>query len=75
MISEGKIKYDKSIFAEKEMDLTKKELEDIYNSERTLLISGKLKLTPRVDKKEKIKQDLQKAKDLDEVKEIIKELI
>lgn len=78
MISDGKDGYDKSIFSVKEMDLTKKELEDIYNSERTLLINGKLVLTPRVDKKAKMKElelELEKATDLDKTKELIKKLI
>ena len=78
MISKGKIKYDKSIFAEKEMNLTKKQLDELYNSERTLLIRGKLVMNPRVDKQSKIKEletELEKATDLDKTKQLIKKLI
>lgn len=78
MISEGKIKYDKSIFSEKEINLTKKELEDIYNSERTILKNGKLTLKPRIDKKSKVKEletQLDSSSNIEEIKEIIKEFI
>lgn len=78
MISEGKIKYDKSIFSEKEINLTKKELEDIYNSERTILKNGKLTLKPRVDKKAKAKEletKLDQSSNLEEIKNVIKEFI
>jgi len=78
MISEGQIQYDKSIFAEKEMTLTKKQLEDIQNSEKTLLINGKLELTPRIDKQAKTKEleeELENATDLDKTKQLIKKLI
>jgi len=78
MISEGKIKYDKSIFSEKEINLTKKELEDIYNSERTILKNGKLTLKPRIDKKSKAKEletQLDSSSNIEEIKEIIKEFI
>ena len=78
MISEGQIKYDKSIFAEKEMALTKKQLNELYNSERTLLINGKLILNPRINKQTKIKEletELEQATDLDATKQLIKKLI
>ena len=78
MISKGKIKYDKSIFAEKEMALTKTQLSDISNSEETFYINGKLNFNPRVDKQSKIKEleaELEKATDLDKTKELIKKLI
>ena len=78
MLSEGQIKYDKSIFAEKEMTLTKKQLNELYNSERTLLIRGKLVMKPRIDKHSKIKEletELEIATDLDKTKELIKKLI
>ena len=75
MISEGKIKYDKSIFAEKEMTLTKTQLSDISNSEETFYINGKLNFNPRVDKQDKIKEleiELEQATDLDKTKQLIK---
>ena len=78
MLSEGQIKYDKSIFAEKKMALTKTQLNKLYNSERTLLIRGKLVMKPRVDKQSKIKEleaELEKATDLDKTKQLIKKLI
>ena len=78
MLSEGKIKYDKSIFAEKEMTLNKTQLNELYNSERTLLINGKLILNPRIDKQTKIKEledELEQITDLDETKQLIKKLI
>ena len=78
MISKGKIKYDKSIFAEKEMALTKTQLSDISNSEETFYINGKLNFNPRVDKQEKIKEleiKLEQATDLDKTKQLIKKLI
>ena len=78
MISEGQIKYDKSIFAEKEMTLTKKQLNSLSNSEETFYKNGKLNFNPRVDKQSKIKEleaELEKATDLDKTKELIKKLI
>jgi len=39
MLSDGKIKYDKNIFAEKEMSLTDKEYNDIINSEEAFYSS------------------------------------
>ena len=78
MISKGKIKYDKKIFAEKEMALTKKQLSDISNSEETFYKNGKLNFNPRVDKQAKKKEleaELEKATDLDTTKELIKKLI
>ena len=78
MISKGKIKYDKSIFAEKEMALTKTQLSDISNSEETFYKRGKIVMKPRIDKHSKIKEletELEKATDLDKTKELIKKLI
>ena len=78
MISKGQIKYDKSIFAEKEMALTKTQLSDISNSEETFYKNGKIITNPRIDKHSKIKEletELEQAKDLDKTKELIKKLI
>jgi len=78
MISDGKIKYDKSIFAEKEMILTPTKFKELLDSERTLLINGKLILNPRIDKQTKIKEledELEQITDLDETKQLIKKLI
>ena len=78
MISEEKIKYDKDIFSEKEMDLTQEELDKLFNSEETFYKSGKLIMKPRVEKQDKIKEletKLDQSANLNEVKNIIKEII
>jgi len=78
MISESKIKYDKNIFAEKKMDLTKKQLDEIYNAEKTFYKNSKLEIIPRIDKseeKKKLKQELENADDILTIKEVINKLI
>lgn len=78
MISEGKIKYDKKIFAEKQMNLTPTKFKELLNSERIIIKGSNLTLTPRIDKKEKkkeLEQELENATDLNKLKQIIKKLL
>jgi acid phosphatase class B len=78
MLSDGKIKYDKNIFAEKEMSLTDKEYNDIINSEEAFYKNGKLNIKPKINnilEKQKLEQELENATDISKVKEIIKKLI
>jgi len=78
MLAENKIQVDRSIWAEKEMNLTKKQLGDIANAEKILYKNGKLKITPRIDnkaEKQKLKEELEKAESISKIKEIIKKLL
>ena len=78
MLSDGVNQLDDSIFGQKEMDLTDEQLNEIYNGKRTFYKNGKIITEPRIEKQEvkfKIKQELEQAVNISEIKEVLKKII
>jgi len=79
-ISESKIEFSNKNFAIKDIKPNKKEQEEIDQGYKLKVVRGKLK-TEKPDniknkeKKDNIKKDIEKAKTVDELKDIIKNLI
>ena len=75
MISDGLNKYDKDVLYVELMKLTKTQLEKILQAEETFLEKGKLKIKPKIDRKKELKDKLEKANDLDKIKQVVKEIL
>ena len=79
-ISESKIEFSNKNFAIKEIKPTKAEQLDIDTGYKLKIVKGKLKTEKpnhieEKEKKDNIKKDIEKAKTVDELKEILKTLI
>ena len=75
-ISNGKIKFDKNKFYFKKITFTKEEKQKIQNGFKIYFKNNKLEFVEsNLLKKDNLKQEIDKADNIDKLKKIIKELI
>ncbi len=74
--SDDKIIFDKNIFESKKINMTDEDIVDFQQGNIPFFEDNKLKFKPHPDKKkkieiEKLKEDIEKAKNINELKKII----